>query len=306
MGDDKKNVKWGLAQRFEFIEWRAFWAGGVNRKDLEDEFGISTPHASVDFRSYMDDKEGNIVYNSTEKAYVTTAGFRPKYLNLSPERYLLQLQALKTDAIRKEDTWFDEVPSLDVVPTIIRGPQAFTLRAIVKAIEMKGSISVHYQSLSSTGVRTICPHALVSDGLRWHVRALAVEHGEYRDYSLSRIGSFEEPRPFGDHEADDIEWQRMVTLKIVAHPGLDSEQKSAIEYDFRLKDGELNIEMRAALAFYFIRRHNLDLRNKEIDAERLQISLQNYDEIEAQVAEAKAASKALIQERQRNLPAVTT
>jgi len=40
---ENTNIPWGLAQRFEFIEWRAYWVGRLNRKDLEDEFKISTP-----------------------------------------------------------------------------------------------------------------------------------------------------------------------------------------------------------------------------------------------------------------------
>jgi predicted DNA-binding transcriptional regulator YafY len=294
---EDSDVRWGLAQRFEFMEWRVYWAGRVNRKDLEDEFHISTPQASIDFRRYLEAAPGNIEYNATEKSYVATNGFRPKFLKLSPERYLLQLQALSSGAIRKCDTWFDQVPHVDVMPTIVRGPEAYTLRAVTKAIEMGGAININYHSLTRVGVRTICPHALAHDGYRWHVRALSLEHQEYRDYVLGRILSVSEPEPSDANPNDDVEWQTVVELRLVAHPELEPHQKAAIEHDYRLETGELPVKTRLALAFYFIKRYNLDLRNGEIPPERAQLFLQNFEELNTALKEANEQSKSLVATR---------
>lgn len=294
---EENDVPWGLAQRLEFVEWRVYWAGRLNRKDLEDEFQISTPQVSLDLRRYQEVAPGNIEYNATEKCYVATSGFSPKFLKLSPERYLLQLQALHSEAIRKSDTWFDKAPPADTVLTIVRGPQAFTLRAIIKAIDMKGSIEINYHSLTKTAMRTICPHSLAHDGLRWHVRALSQEHGEYRDYVLGRILSFSEPKPCDADPSDDLAWEKRVKLKLIAHPKLSSQQKTTIEHDYQLQKGELLVDMRLALAFYFIKRYNLDLRNNEVPPERAQLFLQNYEEIEAALKESKEQSKTLIAAR---------
>lgn len=284
-------IKWNLAQRFEFIEWRAYWEGRVNRADLEDEFDISTPQASIDLREYQKLAPSNIEYRATEKTYVATQNFRPIFLSLSPERYLIQLRALTTNAMKPRDTWFERVPPLDVVPDIIRGPQAYTLRAIVRAIESRGAISINYQSLTRTGVRLIAPHALAHDGYRWHVRALSLEHVEFRDYVLGRILSVGQTTPKQVDPTDDVEWNEKITLKLVAHPGLDERQKNTVEHDYRFQDGELAITMRLALAFYFVKRHNLDLRNGEISAARAQLYLKNFDELEAAIGAAKAESK---------------
>lgn len=294
---DETDVRWGVAQRFEFIEWRAYWVGRINRKDLEDQFHISTPQASIDLQGYQKAAPGNIEYDTTDKTYVVTGGFQPKFLKLSPERYLLQLQALKLEAIRKSDTWFDRVPTSDVTPTIVREAQAYTIRPIIKAIETNGAISINYQSLTSTGMRTICPHALAHDGYRWHVRALSLERREYRDYVLGRVLSISEPTSCNADSSDDVEWQTLANLKLVAHPGLDSAQKNTIEHDYRFKDGELVLPMRLALAFYFIKRYNLDLRNGEIPPARAQLFLQNYEEVEKAREEAKKQSMALISAR---------
>ena len=47
-------AKWGQAQRLEFIEFRLYWEGKLNRRDLIDFFGISTPQASLDLARYME------------------------------------------------------------------------------------------------------------------------------------------------------------------------------------------------------------------------------------------------------------
>lgn len=294
MSDEYDDIRWGLAQRFEFIEWRVYWVGRVNRKDLEDQFHISTPQASSDFKRYLDTVPENIAYDASQKSYVATSGFRPRFLKLSPERYLLQLQAIRSDAIRKADTWFDHLPSSDAIPMIVRGPEAFTLRALIRAIEFGGSIEINYRSLSRVDVRTVCPHAFAHDGFRWHVRALSIERQDYRDYVLGRILSVSEPKSSDARANDDIEWQTEVSLKLIPHPNLNDDQKLAIEHDYRLKDGHLILKMRAALVFYFIRRHNLDLRKGEIPPERAQLYLENYEEVGERVDEAKRQTKEIL------------
>lgn len=294
MATDENDVRWGVRRRFEFIEWRAYWSGRLNRRDLEEQFHISTPQASNDLKAYQDVAAGNIAYNAGEKSYFATLDFDPKFLALSPERYLLQLQALTAQAIRKDETWFDKVPPTDVAPTIVRGPQAYALRAIVKAIESKSAMAIYYQSLTHAGMRTICPHALAYDGFRWHVRALSLEREEYRDYVLGRILSYSVPTEWGADSSDDLEWHRTFDLRLTAHPGLTPEQKAAIERDYRLQDGVLVVPVRLALGYYFIKRHNLDLN---LDPLRAQLHLENLHGFDEASRLAKAQSKELVATR---------
>jgi predicted DNA-binding transcriptional regulator YafY len=293
------DLKWTVAQRFEFIEWRVYWAGRVNRRDLETQFQISTPQASIDLRDYQEAARGNIDYDPSQKAYVATRDFRPVFLKLSPERYLLQLQALEAGAIRKRDTWFDSMPPAEVAPTIVRGPEAYTLRALVRTIETRSAIDIYYQSLTRTGMRTICPHAFVHDGYRWHCRALSVESGEFRDYVLGRILSISTLKPSNADPSDDVEWSTHFKLRLTAHPGLDSRQKEAIEHDYRMDDGEHLITMRLAAAFYFVKRYNLDLQDK-IEPARQQLWLTNLTELNTAIQSAKEQSKFLIAQRAKD------
>jgi WYL domain len=270
------DIGWGVTRRFEFIEWRAYWDGRLNRGDLEREFNISTPQASVDLRNYREAAPGNIEYNATDKVFVATANFRPMFLRLSPERYLLQLHSIKTGGIERSETWFGDLPPVDVLAAPTRGPEAYTLRAVLKAIRMGGEMDINYQSLTSTRMRTICPHSLAHDGHRWHVRAWAPEHAEFRDYVLGRILSFSNPKPCASAPPDDVEWHSITDLVLIPHPKLKPDQKAAIERDYRMEGGERTITLRLALAFYFIRRHNLDLRDGQITPERAQIFVKNY------------------------------
>ena len=82
-----------LAPRLQFIEWRLFWEGQINRSDLEKRFGISTPQASVDLRHYKELAGRNIEYNASLKRYVDSKDMKPRFLRVSANRLLLQLRA---------------------------------------------------------------------------------------------------------------------------------------------------------------------------------------------------------------------
>ena len=184
---EKTDVRWGMAQRFELIEWRAYWLGRVNRSDLEERFGVSTPQASVDLRSYQEAAPNNIEYDATAKAYVPTSTFTPKYLKVSADRYLIQLNAILNSAVSATDTWFGSLPPATVMQTVLRSVEPDTLHAILSAIEKRHELNVVYQSLTNTRARAIVPHSLAFDGHRWHARAWCVEHRDFRDFVLSRI-----------------------------------------------------------------------------------------------------------------------
>ncbi len=277
---EKEDVRWGLGQRFEFIEWRAYWVGLVNRGDLEGRFGVSTPQASLDLRAYQEAAPGNIEYDATEKAYVPSSTFQPKYIRLSADQYLNQLDAILNGAVLPADTWFGSPPPSTVMQTLTRRIEPETLRAVLRAIQARRELDVDYQSLTSTRRRAIVPHSLAFDGYRWHVRAWCVEHKDFRDFVLSRMHSVGGSRPSRADPTNDIEWNTIVEMKIVAHPALDATQRSAIERDYGMKNGLLVVKTRAALSFYLIRRLNLDLSDEVVRPERKQIFLTNLAEVE--------------------------
>ena len=298
---ERDDVRWGLAQRFEMIEWRAYWLGRVNRSDLEERFGVSTPQASVDLRAYQEAAPNNIEYDSTQKTYVPTGSFQPKFLRLSADRYLAQLNAILNGAILTRDTWFKSPPPATVMKTVVRSVGAETLRAVLRAIEDRHELEIEYQSLKNDRRRAIAPHALAFDGHRWHARAWCAERREFRDFVLTRIRSVGESRPSNADPTNDVEWNTIVKLKIVPHPKLTDAGKAAIELDYGMEGGLLVLETRAALAFYLIKHLNLDLDDDKIPPDRLQIFLTNSAEVGEACRAAHGRMLALVAEQARRV-----
>jgi hypothetical protein len=284
-----------LAQRMEFIEWRLFWEGHVNRSDLEEKFDISTPQASVDLRNYREVAGDNIEYNATEKRYVASSKIKPKFLKISANRILLQLRAWVSGVLQRDDLWFSSIPAVDIAPEIGRDVRPEVLRRVMEAIRGRQALTIRYQSLTSSRWRDIAPHALAFDGHRWHARAWCCEREEFRDFVLTRIERLGKSKPLSFNPQHDIEWTDTIRLKLCPHPGLSDEQRQAIQRDYDMPEGVREIEVRLSMAYYFIKRMNLDL--KELPPARAQISLANLDEAENAITEAKAAARELVQRR---------
>lgn len=289
---EREDRSWGQAKRFEFLEWRLFWVGRLNRRDLEQQFGISTPQASIDLRNYQEAAEGNLAYDATLKAYVRGQNFLPRFLRVSGDRYLLQMRALHMGAIDLADTWFSDAPCADTLPQLSRKVKDEDIRTVVSAITSKTDLSINYRSFSGTKFRNIAPHCLAYDGHRWHIRAWCYEHSDFRDFLLTRISEPEiGQRSLADATADLV-WHRSATLVICPHPDLTEEQRETIELDFGMSQGKVEINMRLALAFYFIARNDLD--KPHADPLRQQIILQNIDEVREAVTIAENESKGLV------------
>lgn len=285
MAIDDSRRSWSQNRRFEFIEWKLFWEEGLNRSDLEEQFEISTPQASVDLRNYREQAEGNLVYDATKKSFVPGEGLKPRFFKPSADRLLLQLRAWMTEALPRADLWFKSTPPVAMTPDIVRHVEAEVLRPILAAIRGRRAINVLYQSLTNSRWRKIAPHALAFDGYRWHMRAWACDRGDFRDFVITRVQKIGKSEAASYDVADDIEWNKMTTLRLCPHPGLSAEQTAAIQRDFGMKENCRAIELRLSLAYYFIMRMNLDL--DMLPPERAQIVLENLDDVKRQIAEAR-------------------
>ena len=294
MSIDEKRP-WTQNRRFEFIEWKLFWEGALNRSDLEDTFEISTPQASVDLRRYRELAGDSIEYDGTTRAFRPAAEMKPSFLKVSADRLLIQLRALLTGALPRSEVWFRNLPPIDMAPDIVRHVDPDCLRRILDAIRTKRCVEVRYQSLTNSRTRQIAPHALASDGYRWHVRAWACDRDDFRDFVLTRIDHIRPGPPANFDPADDIEWSTKVELDLRPHPGLTHEQSLAVQRDYSMSDGRRTIEVRLSMAYYFIMRMNLDL--PDLPPARAQISLHNLDDVQGAIRDAKAEAKARVERR---------
>jgi len=244
-------------QRLQFIEFRLLWEGHVNRSDLIEVFGISVPQSTLDFREYMERAPGNMDYDKRRRYYFPTATFKPAFISDRAEGYLSQLVALGINGEEQgHPGLIGATPPFDVLPSPERRVDRGTLQQLLKAIREKFSVEIHYQSLSTEtpGWRRVTPHALVSDGMRWHVRAFCHSKGEFRDFVLGRIMALRDEQPSEVSAEMDADWNTHVKVVIAAHPNLPANQKKIIEQDYAMKRGKAEIIVRKALLFYLKRR----------------------------------------------------
>jgi hypothetical protein len=60
-----------------------------------------------------------------------------------------------------------------------------------------------------------------------------------------------------EDKLEDHQWQRIMPLQLVPHPN-NVQFPTAIEMDYGMNDGVLNLDVRAAFAGYLLRRWNVD------------------------------------------------
>jgi predicted DNA-binding transcriptional regulator YafY len=256
----KVELRWGVEQRLEFIEFRLFWEGHVNRSDLMEQFGVSVNQASTDLNRYIGFAPDNMVYDKSARTYVRGPNYSAHFLKPDASRYLAQLRSLADGIMDSDDTWIAELPSYDAAPTPARGVNPITLRSVVGAIRRSEAIEVKYQSLSRPEPtwRWIAPHAIGFDGFRWHTRAFCKTNEVFKDFLLSRILQTRGVEASAVTDSADIDWQEHVTLEIGPHPELSESQKKVIALDYGMRGGKAKIKVRRALIYYALKRLGLD------------------------------------------------
>lgn len=260
MGENRTDLRWGVERRLEFIEFRLFWEGHVNRGDLMDVFGISVQQASTDLNRYLRLAPDNMAYDKSAKTYVRGSNFAPLFLRPDSSRYLSQLRSVADGLLDKSDAWIGQLPEFDAAPTPARGVDARTLRTMVAAIRRAEAIEIKYQSLSRPGPkwRWIAPHAIGFDGFRWHARAFCEIDHAFKDFVLSRIMEVRGTRPSTCDPAADADWHEHVTLEIGPHPELSETQQKVIALDYGMRAGRTTIKVRRAFLYYTLKRLGLD------------------------------------------------
>lgn len=290
-GEGTSNLKWGVERRLEFIEFRLFWEGHVNRADLMNTFGISVQQASTDLNRYIGLAPTNMTYDKSARAYVRGPDFAPQFLKPDASRYLSQLRSMADGILDKSDAWIGRLPEFDAAPTPVRGVDARILRAIIAAIRRSEVIEIKYQSLSRPEPiwRSIAPHAIGFDGFRWHARAFCQIDQTFKDFVLSRIMETRGGKPSPHESAHDTDWHEHVTLEIGPHPELSETQQKVIALDYGMRAGTAKITVRRAFLYYTLKRLGLDTDPAARRPQDQQIVLLNRAAIVPSRAEGSAA-----------------
>ena len=263
MDEGTSDLRWSIERRLEFIEFRLYWEGGINRGDIVDQFGLSIPQASKDLSRYQELAPNNMVYDKSEKRYFAAPCFSPRFLRPDPDQYLSQLSAVDTLAVPSVETWISRIPSLDSLPVLHRRVDPDFLRALLDAVRDVGAMEILYQSMNPKRPepvwRGISPHAFANDGYRWHVRAFCHIDSFFKDFLLSRCLDY---RPAGQalaRPSDDTDWLEFFDVELIPNPKLSKSQQLVISRDYGMEGGRLNVYIRKSLFFYFKRQHRLDI-----------------------------------------------
>lgn len=254
-------LNWGVERRLEFIEFRLFWEGGVNRSDIIEMFDVSVPQASKDLTLYQERAPQNAIYDKSAKRYVASPQFSPIFLKPDPDNYLSRLRAIGEGLTEPGQSWIANPPQMDIALTPRREVDAIVLRAVIDAIREHRSIEIYYQSMNPERAnaiwRRITPHAFGYDGLRWHARAFCHLANKYKDFLLPRIL---EARNLGEPKGADIGddlWKDTFAVEIGPHPALTASQQAVVAKDYGMSHGVAILKVRYAMLFYVLKRLGL-------------------------------------------------
>lgn len=269
MDKHKEAVKWGVQRRLEYLENHLCWRGHINRKTIMDETGVSKAQASLDLALYKKQVPDNLVYSLSDKTYNAGKDFKPLYIDINPDSFLKSQQ-----------------PDLaEQVTFPFRNVRVEHLRTIHNAIENCTLITVDYLSLSDkpNTTRTIAAHHYVSDGYRWHIRAYDFSIEEFRDFVLGRITNVAKVAVAESHKTHkweqehDKDWTEEIELILTPHSGLTENQRTAIEADYCMEEGQALLKVRKANLFYITAR--MQLLEESPNPVIQQVVLINKDEI---------------------------
>jgi hypothetical protein len=282
----------GYGRRLEFIEYRLFWEGGVNRADLKVKFGVSTPQASKDLAQYKTLAPRNIHYDSSAKCYVPTPSFSPIFLKPNPAHFLLELKTSADHVLSPDEMWLGSSPPVASSPVPGRHIDPNILRTLLDAIRRRRSINALYHSIASKRPapiwQWITPHALASDGLRWHARGYCHEEGRFRDFLLSRFIDTGKQGPAGALSSSDKDWNTYFTVVLVPNPRLSDIKKNMVAHEYGMAHSQLVISVRNALLYYFNKRLRLDVHAMD-EPHEAPIVVKNSAEMKATIEASKGA-----------------
>src|SRR5258706_3738918 len=256
----EKSAPWGIERRLEFIDCRLQWERTVNRADLIEHFRISPQQASADLARYAELAPGNLNYDKRLKPYRSTDRFTPVASRHDAQTYLHDLAALATGELPPAASFIGWRPEFDVVSYPARPVATNTLLRLLWAARDGEEVKIIYQSMQrpAPSARWIPPHEFAFDGQRWHVRAWCHDNGDSRYFVISRIKDVQGRRKTSVSGDEHEHWRTFVQIVIAPRAGLTDGQRRATEADFGMSRGRLKLSCRRALAFYLLRRLQLD------------------------------------------------
>lgn len=251
-------LRWSVEQRVAFAARRLYWDGTINREDLMRRFGVSANQATADLARLKDAYPDGFTYDTVARRYRALPQFLPQ--EADPARLLRELRLVAEGHRDPQDSVLGSVPALAIAELPERSVDAAVLRPVLAAIRDRQAIGARYVSFQRPGERqrVLSPHALVFDGFRWHVRAHDAGDDTFKDFVIARLSRVAPAGAWQQLPGEDAAWNRLVTLEIAPHPGLDQHQRRVIARDYGMDAQQrLRLKVREAVLFYVRRRFGL-------------------------------------------------
>lgn len=259
-------------ERLAFIDFSLNYFGEISRSDLNNRFQTGLAAATRDFSTYKELAPDNLELIHQSKSYHRKSQFKPLFGH-DPVQILHSLARGFGNGLSS----LSEPNQLCIEAPQLNKPSADVLSEVMRAIKRKQLLKISYVSLSSGhSCRIIVPHSLANNGSRWHIRAYDRVTSSFRDFVITRIKSVtllgDEMYVGKESISADKQWNRIVDLTLIPHP--NSSYPEAIELDYDMAHGQLDVECRAALVGYLLNRLNVDCsQSYHMDSTYYQLAL---------------------------------
>ncbi|MEM9617928.1 MAG: WYL domain-containing protein [Pseudomonadota bacterium] len=279
-------LKEAVRRRWELIEFCLNWEGAVGRKRLQDAFNISPQQATNDLNGYADLARGNMHYDPRKKSYIRSETFSEVLTSGDPHDYLDRLNS-GIDGRTQDDAWISFSYSVSGIVPRRRKISSDVLREITKGIREQRVVKGDYISLSDEAPfeeKEFVPLALASDGHRWHARVYNVLKDRFSDYVLSRFRSASAEQSYVHEMKRDDDWFDTVDIRLGPNPTLDAARRNALEFEYEMQEGQVEITVKKAMLFYYLRHFGFNpfaQRGRRMSNESsFNLVIINFDEIE--------------------------
>lgn len=237
--------------RYELLKTLLLWEGRLSNARLRELLDMKVARASQLIREFREEHPSWVEWDTVARSFhATPAAYRYKTDTAASLAHYLSLVGIPhvTSMASSGQTLWSAFPDLAV-------PSPRTFAQMSQAIRSSRRVLMTYRSMGTPKPhsREISPHSLVRAGRRWHVRAFCTTKQEFRDYALGRI---EDSKVLSEARertvADDEAWNTMLSVRLIAHPALSSEQQDVVRLEYFANTSARVESCRAALVSYFI------------------------------------------------------
>ena len=262
----------------DIIELKLFYWGSLSREDICKHFNLGKVKASAALKSYAELHPRNMVYSTSDRAYIWTHEFHAS--TATPAEIALELLASGIFPIKYQGPVFSPEAiglALNLSPELV-GP-------MTRAMVLGNGINIDYVSgTSGASHKTLYPHSIFKSGGAWYFRAYDAGNRQFRTFRFNRISRCEQTTAPEMTDAassrHDTEWQTPTVLSLGPHP--KHPHPEALALDLGLAENSVrNIVTNQIMAPFILTDLRVDCsKDTSLDPYEYPIHLMNRNEVD--------------------------